>query len=353
MHHDIYLQKDKLIKLIGSYPVYRNRIFFFLIKLNSRKILFYKTIFLGIIITISSNNWVIIWCGLEISLISIIPLIISKLVLSSESTIKYFIVQRISSSILMLGVLIIIIRGDYNYDYLLVSSLLIKIGVAPFHNWLLTVIEGLNFSIVVIILTINKIAPLFMLSYIRGSIVLVICITILLGSILGLNQNSIKKLIGYSSIFNIGFILSVIKFNLIWIYYLIVYSILMVILILLIKMKSIHLVNQLIFSRSIVISISIWINLLSMAGIPPLIGFSVKYMVIICIIKIKLNFIIFIILITSLLVMFFYLRLRFISSINNFIMLKIKLFNLKEISVWILLINVTTLPFMLIVKTCL
>lgn len=227
---------------------------------------------------------------------------------------------------------------------------MIKIGVAPFHNWILTVIEGLDFNTILILLTINKIAPITLLRYTINSIIIVIYITISLGAILGLNQNSIKKLIGYSSIFNIGLILSVVKLNLIWTFYLIVYSIILIIIIYLLKIKRIKLVNQIIFINSVIMSNTMWINLLSIGGIPPLIGFSIKYIVIIYLIVFKLNIMIFLIVISSLLVLFFYLRISFVSSINNFITSKNKLFSLKEISIWIITVNTIFIPIILIGK---
>lgn len=319
--------------------------------MNSSKILFYRTIILGILITIRSNNWIIIWCGLEISLVSFIPLIVSKLSIASESTIKYFIVQRIRSSILMLRILVIIIKGDYSYNYVLTAAVIIKTGVAPFHNWVLTVIEGLDLFIVIIILTINKIAPLTLLRYIARRMIIIMCLTILLGRVMGLNQNSVKKLIGYSSIFNIGLILAVVKFNFIWMMYLLVYSIMLLIIYTLLKRRKINFINQIVFRGIISKKISLWINILSIGGIPPLIGFSIKYMVIIYIIKIKLTVTVIIIVMASILVIFFYLRMIFLSIIRNSLVSKIKLFNLNEISSWTTIINIFSLPIVLITKT--
>nr|QZZ18297.1 NADH dehydrogenase subunit 2 [Eupteryx adspersa] len=317
---------------------------------NSSKMLFCTTMLMGIIMSVSSNNWIMMWCGLEISLVSFIPLMISKLIMSSESAIKYFIVQSISSSMLMLGIMFMIMKGDYNYGYTMMTALLIKTGVCPFHNWVLTVLEGLDFYMILAMLTINKIAPLTMMSYIMSSMVLVIYLTTMMGAIMGLNQNSLKKLMGYSSIFNMGLILSILKMNWMWMYYLAIYSLLMFMLLVLVNVNNINLVNQIMFSGSMMTSMCLWINLLSMGGMPPLLGFSIKYMVMMFLVANKMNVMIFLMMISSLLVMFFYLRLTLISSMNNFITNKIKLFNLKEISMWMIVVNTLVLPMMLMVK---
>nr|YP_010582896.1 NADH dehydrogenase subunit 2 [Aguriahana juglandis]UGN61316.1 NADH dehydrogenase subunit 2 [Aguriahana juglandis] len=318
--------------------------------LNSSKMLFYMTMILGIILSISSNNWITIWCGLEISLVSIIPLMISKLSISSESTMKYFIIQSISSSMLMLGMMIMIMKGDYNYDYMLMAAILIKMGVAPFHNWVLTVIEGLTFSMVIIMLTINKIAPLVLMSYLMTKISMIIILTIAIGAILGLNQNSIKKMIGYSSIFNMGFILSIMKYNLMWIVYLMLYSSLLFMLSLILKAENNKYINQMVFSGMLNNKMTLWITLLSMGGMPPLVGFSIKYMTMWYMINMKLLLIISMMIMLSLLVMFMYLRMTFLSIMSNSLTNKNKLFNSNEISMWMINFNMLTLPTLFLVK---
>lgn len=300
--------------------------------------------------SIRSNNWIMTWCGLEISMVSFIPLIINKLIISSESSIKYFIVQRVRSIILMLSIMVIIIKGEYNYNYILITSLLIKVGASPFHNWVLTVLEGLNYYSAIILLTIGKLTPLTLINYIKTNLIVPILLTTLIGSIISLNQNSIKKIIGYSSIFNIALIISILKVNLLWIGYLILYSIIIIILIkITINNKTIF-INQMVFSDIIVNKLTLWIVLLSMGGLPPLIGFSLKLITISYLTEIKSITLISIIIITSLMIIVLYLRITFISILNNSILNKNKMFNLKRTSIWIIIINLTTIPIALSAK---
>nr|WRY72409.1 NADH dehydrogenase subunit 2 [Eurhadina rubra] len=319
-------------------------------KINLSTMLFYTTMILGIVMSISSNNWIMMWCGLEISLVSIIPLMISKLVISSESVMKYFIVQSVSSTMLMLSMMVMVMSGDYNYNYLLVSSLLIKMGVVPFHNWVLTVLEGLDLMMVFIILTINKIAPLTLLSYVMKGVTIIIIITVVLGSTMGLNQNSVKKVIGYSSIFNMGFIITVLKFNWMWMLYMMVYSMLMIMLMLILMINKIMHINQMIFIEMLINKMSMWVVLLSMGGLPPLIGFSIKYMVMLHMISMKIMSVMLLMLLTSLIVMFFYLRMTFLSIMSNSTTLTTKMFELNEISSMIMLINLIMLPIIISMK---
>nr|UFK32218.1 NADH dehydrogenase subunit 2 [Aguriahana sp. 1 BY-2021a] len=318
--------------------------------MNSSKMLFWMTMMSGILLSISSTNWIMIWCGLEISLISFIPLMINKSMISSESMMKYFIVQSTSSSMLMLGMLIMIMSGDYNYDFMLLTALLIKSGISPFHNWVLTIVEGLSLMMATVMLTINKIAPLVLMSYLTNKIMLIIILTVMTGALFGLNQNSIKKMIGYSSIFNMGFILSVLKFNLMWIFYLVVYSTMLSMMIFILNKNNINYINQMVFSETMMNKMTLWVTLLSMGGMPPLMGFSIKYMSMWYLVSMKLILTVSVMIMLSLLIMFIYLRMTFVALMNNSIMNKIKLFNSNEMSLFMIYANTTTLPFMFLMK---
>nr|YP_010582948.1 NADH dehydrogenase subunit 2 [Typhlocyba choui]UGN61394.1 NADH dehydrogenase subunit 2 [Typhlocyba choui] len=319
-------------------------------KLNLSGMLFLSTMTMSILMSISSSNWIMIWCGLEISLISFIPLMLSKKKMTSESTMKYFITQSISSTMLMLGMMIMIMKGDYNYEYMLMSSLLIKMGVPPFHSWVPTVVEGLSIMPMMILLTINKIAPLTIMSFLKMKLSLIIFITMIVGSIMSLNQNSIKKMIGYSSIFNMSFILSIIKSNLMWTLYLVFYFLLMFMLSLILKMTNNNFINQMVFSDSMVNKMTLWTTLLSLGGMPPMIGFYTKYMVMTLMIEMKFLTLIFMMVMTSLVVMFFYLRMTFMSIMLFSIKGKIKLFNLNNMSLWMMTTNLLLLPIMFMAK---
>nr|YP_009775984.1 NADH dehydrogenase subunit 2 [Paraahimia luodianensis]QJA16294.1 NADH dehydrogenase subunit 2 [Paraahimia luodianensis] len=316
--------------------------------MNSSKMLFMMTMWLGIIISISSNNWIMIWCGLEITLVSIVPQMINKSNNSSESMMKYFIVQSISSSILMLSLMTMIMSGDYNYSYLMTTALLIKMGVAPFHNWVLTVIEELEHYMIMIILTVNKIAPVTIMSYFNNKLNLIIMLTILTGSIMALNQSSMKKIIGYSSIFNMGFMITALKNSMMWIMYLFVYSILISYLLMYMYLNKIKFINQMIMSEMLVTKMTMWMNMLSMGGMPPLIGFSIKYMIMMYMIKSKMIVTISIMIMASLMVMFFYLRMMFSSFMINSLINKNNLLKINKISSWMLIINLISLPILMI-----
>lgn len=78
------------------------------------KLIFITTLIVGSLITISSSSWLGIWIGLEINLLSFIPLIIDKKNLfTNESTIKYFLVQVFGSLIFLFTRIIYITKIYY------------------------------------------------------------------------------------------------------------------------------------------------------------------------------------------------------------------------------------------------
>nr|QUI77271.1 NADH dehydrogenase subunit 2 [Mitjaevia dworakowskae] len=319
-------------------------------KMNSSNMFFLGFMIIGVMLCLCSNNWLFIWCGLELSLISFLPLMHTNLMVSSESCMKYFLVQSVSSSILILGLMMMLINKIY-FDLFMTLSILIKMGVAPFHLWVLSVVEGLQMIPMILMFTLSKISPTMMLTFISSSISLIISLTLILGALMGLNQNSIRKMISYSSIFNMGLILISIKNNYIWCYYLAIYSLLLSMLtFLFFKMNSFYVNQMIINEKSLSKKMNLWLTLLSMGGMPPFLGFSIKLIVIeFALTNFMLTNLVLII-IFSLLVMFFYLRMTYLSLMFFSVTTKWILVKLSEFSMIFMIINIFTLPFLLTFK---
>lgn len=73
--------------------------------------------------------------------------------------------------------------------------------------------------------------------------------SIIIGSIIAINQSSIKKLLSYSSIYNLGLIISRINENQIWLNYMFVYSISLFILIFVLSRLKVIYLNQIILNE--------------------------------------------------------------------------------------------------------
>lgn len=275
-------------------------------------------LFSGTIISISSTSLFGIWIGLEINLISFIPIIINleNNKKSREAAIKYFLIQAIASAIVIFRSLYYYLIRGYSFSFtpnaIITLALAIKVGMAPFHFWFPEVLEGLNWINALLLLTWQKISPLLILSlFFHSNILLPLALTsAILGAISGINQTSIRKILAFSSISHLGWIGRIIYLNSsLWIDYFFIYIFTRLILCLSFWILNLNYFSQLTLVKNLNEKFIIFINLLSLGGLPPLLGFFPKW---IAMITIRNNFPILIILISSsLITLYFYTRLCF------------------------------------------
>ena len=275
-------------------------------------------LFLGTLISISSSSLFGIWIGLEFNLISFIPIIINleNNKKRREAAIKYFLIQAIASAIVIFRALYFYLFNGYIFsnspNILITLSLSMKLGIAPFHFWFPEVLEGLNWINSLLLLTWQKISPLVILSifFYANTLLTLALISALLGAISGINQTSIRKILAFSSISHLGWIGRIIYFNSgLWLNYFVIYCFTRFILCFSFWLLNLNFFSQLTLLKNINEKFIIFINLLSLGGLPPLLGFLPKW---IAVIVVRTNFPILIILISSrLITLYFYTRLCF------------------------------------------
>nr|AXS65761.1 NADH dehydrogenase subunit 2 [Staphylinoidea sp. 7 KM-2017] len=294
------------------------------------KLMFSFMLIMSILISISSNSWLGMWMGLEINLLSIIPLMNNKINSSkSEASMKYFIVQALASTILLFSI-ILSMKEIFNYSSLSLminSSLLTKMGAAPFHFWIPEVIEGLDWMNSFIILTIQKFAPSIILMYnISNNIFInfIIIMCMLIGGLMGFNQISLRKLMAYSSINHLGWMIAAMIFcKQIFITYISIYTIISMSLISIFNLYNSFYIQQIIFNmNNLIMKMIFSFNMMSLGGLPPFLGFLPKWMVIYSLIMKNFNFTALIMIILTLITLFYYIRI-----IYSMMILKNKNFN--------------------------
>nr|YP_010154777.1 NADH dehydrogenase subunit 2 [Gryllodes sigillatus]QQX28012.1 NADH dehydrogenase subunit 2 [Gryllodes sigillatus] len=313
---------------------------------NSSKLLFLLMLILGTLISISSNSWPATWMGLEINLMSFIPLMSSKEnMMSTEAAMKYFIIQALASSMLLTLIILnmIIPTSDETIMNSIISlTLLLKMGAAPFHMWFPSVMEGLSWLNCFLLMTWQKLAPFVILSYlsVNQTIMLTIMIlSIIIGSIGGLNQTSTRKIMAYSSINHIGWMLmGLMMSENIWLIYFSIYSILSATILLMLNNLSSQHSNQIPFSwNSPTGKFLISINLLSLGGLPPFLGFLPKWLIIQNSFYSQTSFTVLVMILCTLITLFYYIRLVMTSflidspslkwnysfKINNFMLISL------------------------------
>jgi NADH-ubiquinone oxidoreductase chain 2 len=136
-----------------------------------------------------------------------------------------------------------------------------------------------------------------------------------------LNQTSLQKIIAYSSINHLGWILRRIIFReTLWLTYFLFYSFLSICVISLFNIFNLNHINQTFSLTKInpVIKFSIFFSLISLGGLPPFLGFFPKWLVIQALSSINQIFLLFLIVSLTLITLFFYIRVCFSAFILNY-----------------------------------
>nr|QBF01208.1 NADH dehydrogenase subunit 2 [Stegana acantha] len=298
---------------------------------NSSKILFVIIMMAGSLITITSNSWLGAWMGLEINLLSFIPLMSdNNNLMSTEASLKYFLVQAMASTILLFAIILLMLKNNTNFEInlsyitmIILSSLLLKSGAAPFHFWFPNIMEGLSWMNCLLLMTWQKIAPLMLISYVNIKLLLFssIILSVVIGSLGGLNQSSMRKLMAFSSINHLGWMLMALNSNeTIWLMYFSMYFFLSFTLTFMFNNFKIFHFNQMfsLFFNSKILKFILLLNFLSLGGLPPFLGFLPKWLVIQQLSMENQYFMLTILLMSTLITLFFYLRICYSAFMLNY-----------------------------------
>nr|YP_010947280.1 NADH dehydrogenase subunit 2 [Promustilia yajiangensis]WGO62294.1 NADH dehydrogenase subunit 2 [Promustilia yajiangensis] len=299
---------------------------------NSNKMFFLFILFFSTLIAISSNSWLGCWIGMEINLLSFIPLISNcNNLMNSEASLKYFLTQSIAS-ITFLFIILFKLFSIQNFMFnnlislIINSSLLMKMGSTPFHFWFPNIVEGLSWFNNFILMTWQKITPMILLSYYfnMNFLSLMAILNVMIGAIGGLNQTSLRKLMAFSSINNLGWmIMSITISQTLWGFYFFLYSFLISIMCFLFYIMNMFFINQLFINNmNFMIKMNLLINFLSLGGLPPFLGFLPKWIIINFLMINKLYLLTLIFILSSLIIIFFYIRIIYSCLMFNYLKMK-------------------------------
>lgn len=324
---------------------------------------------LGLLILTSSYNLITLYLAIELQSLCFYILAASntRSSLSIEAALKYFILGAIASSFILYGSSIIyLITGSLNfgniflfisninhpenlelilslfYGFLFVfSGLLFKIGAAPFHNWLPDVYEGSPTNITVFFAIIPKLAVIALMlrlffdifhdisDFFEIILYISSLLSILIGSVLSLQQKKFKRLFAYSAIGHIGFILigfvantfQDIQFILLYMLIYIIMSINIWTIFISTNSKTSTLKYLTDFTNLLkanpLLSTLLMLTLFSMSGLPPLAGFFSKMFIFYAALQQKLNGLAIIGILMSVISSFYYIRLIKITYFDN------------------------------------
>lgn len=279
---------------------------------------------LGMSIMLSANNFMVLYIGLELQSLCLYLLAVfdRNSISQSEAGVKYLILGALASGIFLYGVSLVYgFTGSIDFNglvsnqivsntmsigavigfILIIITFCFKISAAPFHMWAPDVIEGTSTQAALFISSLAKFASIIVLQYqilsnladhyfnYKQIITMTAVLSLIVGSIGGIRQMSIKRLFAYSSIANMGFILlgfmteaEAARVNVI--NYLIIYMLTTIgffAIILSLRFKgvyndSIYAFKGLATKRPYFTALAS-IIIFSMVGIPPLAGFFAKF----------------------------------------------------------------------------
>ena len=281
---------------------------------------------LGMMVMVSGHSLLTLYMGLEIMSLSLYALIASARdrSVAIEAALKYFVLGAIASGLLLYGMSMIYgITGSLDIAQIsnfarastlasqqtlilnfglvfLVIGVAFKLGAVPFHMWVPDVYQGSPTSVTMFLSTVPKIAAIALLirllidglgdlqHYWSDLLMIIAVLSIALGSLVALMQSNIKRMLAYSTISHIGFVLLGFVTGVVEGYGAAVFYILVYILMSLAAFGSIIVLNKNGFEADQIsdyqglskhspwFALIILVVMLSMAGVPPFIGFYSK-----------------------------------------------------------------------------
>ena len=198
---------------------------------------------LGMMIMMSANSLLTMYLGLETLALSMYALVAidRNNVTAAESAMKYFVLGAIASGALLYGISWVygvtgslqfdeisrVLRADPSLNNLplwfglafLIVGISFKFGAVPFHMWLPDVYQGARTPVTVYLASAPKLAALALIFRILADglgslydtwstmIMFIAVLSILVGNVVAIAQTNIKRMLGYSTIAHVGFIL--------------------------------------------------------------------------------------------------------------------------------------------------
>lgn len=197
------------------------------------------TALLGICVLVSANSLLTVYLGVELLALSLYALVAfdRDSGVAAEAAIKYFVLGAIASGVLLYGMSMLYgLTGSLNLDKLaainaghgagfviavtfIVVAVAFKFGAVPFHMWVPDVYQGAPASVTLLISTAPKLASfalvMRLLTYGLGAdptlwvqiLTVLAVLSLLAGNLIAIAQSSIRRMLAYSAIANVGFIL--------------------------------------------------------------------------------------------------------------------------------------------------
>jgi len=313
------------------------------------------TAVLGMMIMISAGNMLLLYLGLELLSLSLYSLIAMRRNsrLATEAAMKYFVLGALASGILLYGMSMVYvatgtldlveirhaISGDMSSSLILSLGLVFvvvamgfKLGAVPFHMWVPDVYQGSPTSVTIFLGSAPKLAAFAMLMRLlvgglgsmsdqwQQMLIILALFSIGFGNIVAIAQTNMKRMLAYSAISHIGFfLLGMLSATpdgyAASMFYILVYGFMtlgsfgMILLLSRKDSESDMIANfRGMFSAHPLYALVMTLLMVSMAGIPPLIGFNAKLAVVNALVEVHLYWVAIVAVLFSVIGAFYYLR---------------------------------------------
>nr|YP_010173872.1 NADH dehydrogenase subunit 2 [Trematomus eulepidotus]QSJ54538.1 NADH dehydrogenase subunit 2 [Trematomus eulepidotus] len=293
------------------------------------------TLGLGTTLAFVSSHWLLAWVGLEINTLAILPLLVrTHPPRSGAAAMKFCLIQAGGAAVLLFaGVTNAWLTGQWGIQQatsplfigIMTIALALKLGLAPLHSWMPEVFQGLDLNTGLILATWQKLAPLALLFQIQPAnsplLILLGLASTLIGGWGGLNQTQLRKILAYSSIAQLGWVILVVQFSpslspLAVLVYIIAAAATFIIL-KLVKSTNINML-AISWAKSPALVAMAPLVFLSLAGLPPLTGFMPKWLIIEELSKQGLAPAATLAVLAALLSLYYYLRLTYAMTLTMF-----------------------------------
>nr|AEA72861.1 NADH dehydrogenase subunit 2 [Notropis rubricroceus] len=289
---------------------------------------------LGTTLTFASSHWLLAWMGLEINTLAIIPLMAQHHhPRAVEATTKYFLTQATAAAVILFASTTNAwITGEWNMadmsdpiaTAMILAALALKIGLAPMHFWMPEVMQGLDLLTGLVLSTWQKLAPLALIIQTASTfdpllLTALGLMSTLVGGWGGLNQTQLRKILAYSSIAHMGWMIIVLQHApQLTLLALLTYILMTSAAFLTLKLSYATKVNTLAttWSKSPLLTATAALVLLSLGGLPPLTGFMPKWMILQELAKQDLPLTATVMALAALISLYFYLRLCYAMTLT-------------------------------------
>nr|ABO14040.1 NADH dehydrogenase subunit 2 [Heterandria formosa] len=288
---------------------------------------------IGTTLTFASTHWYLAWMGIEINTLAIIPLMAQNHnPRTVEATTKYFFAQATASATLLFaGASNAFLTGQWDIlqihhplpSTLVTLALAMKIGLAPLHSWMPEVMQGVSLPTGLILSTWQKLAPLCLIFQIQPDnpniFITLGILSIITGGWGGFNQVQLRKILAYSSIAHLGWMILILSFAppltliALFTYLTMTFSLFSSFMLL----RTTHISSlSTAWAKIPALTASVPLILLSLGGLPPLTGFLPKWLILQELTKQNLTLIALSAALSSLFSLYFYLRLSYAMALT-------------------------------------